>query len=460
MKSTINNNNKIGEFLRRACVVAFLTLLPWAPATAQNGINFPFSQFGIGFSSMPYNLPAASSMGGVVYTSGANNRVNPFNPASYALVEKESFVFDMGLSVEMSTLKNRTNSQFDADGSVGYLSMAFPLSKWWKTALGILPLTDVSYQSVQTIAGEPWGEMKTLYEGNGGVTQFFWGNGFNILGGGDPHKPALRAGFNVNYLNGLITRAVTYDFQASDTTYFMDSRRQKETFVNNVTFDAGLQYDQPLGELYQLSLALTVKPGRTMRVKDNALVYTFVTSAGLEYLRDTIFPASGEESEYESTLEQPFTTGVGLAIQRHDHWRLALDATYAPWASMKYTENTSRNIFGESPLRYGDNLRVALGAQLLGDKNSASYLRRVTFSMGGHYESGKLRLEHDGAEMVLDEWGFGMGATLPMRKGRSAFNVSLAYSSFGTADLLRRNVFTVGISIGSCESWFVKRKYN
>ena len=47
-----------------------------------------------------------------------------------------------------------------------------------------------------------------------------------------------------------------------------------------------------------------------------------------------------------------------------------------------------------------------------------------------------------------------------MRKGRSVLNLSLSYSSFGTPDLLQRNMITFGLSIGSCESWFVKRKFN
>ena len=56
--------------------------------------------------------------------------------------------------------------------------------------------------------------------------------------------------------------------------------------------------------------------------------------------------------------------------------------------------------------------------------------------------------------------GGGLGFALPMRKGRSVLTLSVAYSSFGNLDLLRRDVFTVGLSIGSCERWFAKRKYN
>ncbi|MBR6330282.1 MAG: hypothetical protein IKR79_01365, partial [Bacteroidales bacterium] len=49
----------------------FLTLalmLSALVATAQNGINSPYSQYGIGLSNMPYNIPTSAALGGVAYT--------------------------------------------------------------------------------------------------------------------------------------------------------------------------------------------------------------------------------------------------------------------------------------------------------------------------------------------------------------------------------------------------------
>ena len=442
-------------FLPLLLVVASL------PAAAQNGLNSPYSQYGIGMSSLPYNMPSLSAIGGVAFTRSSQNMVNPFNPASYASIAKETLVFDMGLSIEMSTLRNNSDKQYDADGNLGYLAVAFPVTRWWKAAFGVMPYSDVNYQSTRRSTVNPGGEVKTIYEGNGGVSQFFWGQGFNILGGNDMAKPQLRAGFNINYLYGTLTRAVTIDFTANDTTYMMDSRSQKDTYVKNLLFDLGVQYEQPLGEKYRLGIGVNVKPHRLMTVKDNALVYTFVTNAATEYMRDTIFPLNGGDSEFESSLEQPFTAGIGLSLQRNDKWLVAVDGTFAPWSGLKYTENSAYSIFGQSPLRYGGSQKWALGVQLLGDKNAASYMRRVTFSAGAHYESGRLQLElTDGSDHRLNEWGFGLGVSLPMRKGRSVLNISAAYSSFGSADLLRRDAVTIGISVGSCESWFVKRKFN
>lgn len=440
----------------------FLTLLSLCgfASQAQNGINSPFSQYGMGFSNLPYNYPTVSALGGVAYTRAASNMINPFNPASYAAVKKESFVFDMGLSIEMSSFSNANDGFFDADGNLGYLSVAFPLTKWWKTAIGVMPLTDVNYQTVNVSPINPGGEVSTIYEGLGGVSQFFWGHGFNIIGGSDDAKPQLRAGFNLNLLYGSDTSVVTFDFSGNDSTYFMDSRRQRNTAIRGLIFDFGLQYEQPVSDDYRLSLGLNIKPGRKLSVTENALVYTFVSNAGLEYMRDTIFPTDGN-TEYQSTLQQPFTTGIGLSFQRNNLWLIAFDATFAPWSGFKYQSGTDFQIFGESPLRYDNNQRYALGFQLLGDPNNSSYLRRMTFSAGAHYESGRLSLHlTDGRDFRLNEWGVGLGASFPMRKGRSVLSVTASYSSFGTTDLLRRNLFSFGISVGSCESWFVKRKFN
>lgn len=451
--------NKKG--LYRWCIALLLTMAGLT-VSAQNGINSPYSQYGIGLFNQPYNMPSVTSLGGVTYTRADNNTVNPFNPASYAAVNMESFVFDMGLSIDMSTLRNNSAKQYDADGNLGYIAVAFPLTRWWKTSLGVMPLTDVNYQSVHTTDSVPGGPVKTIYEGMGGVANFFWGHGFNILGGNDPARTQLRAGFNINYLYGTLTRAITKDFDSNDSTYFMDSRSQKDTYIKNFTFDLGLQFEQPLGKGFRMGAALSLKPARTMTLKDNALVYTFVTAAGgAEYLRDTIFPVNGQSSEYESTLEQPLTTGIGLFLQHDDQWRVAIDATFAPWSGLKYTENSQYNIFGVSPLRYDNSYRMAVGFQLLGDKNASSYFRRITFSAGVHYESGRLSLHLiDNSDYQLNEWGCGIGMALPMRKGRSVLNLSLGYSSFGTIDLLRRDALSIGISISSCESWFVKRKFN
>jgi len=435
-----------------------LTLLMMSiSALAQDGINVPYSQYGLGLGNSPYNQAAASAIGGAVITRADNNIVNPFNPASYAAIEKESFVFDMGFNFGSVSLKDANNKFTDADGSLGYISVAFPLTKWWKTSLSLLPLSDVCYSSVNTVAlpGVENGTVKTTYGGTGGVSRLIWGHAFNVI----PQR--LSVGMNANYYYGYMSREINYMFDTPDSLpQYMNVIRQRVTQIRNFSFDFGLQYFQPIMQDYQLGIGLTLATPHTMNVTDNALVRTFVMQNGSPSYRDTIFPASGENPEYTSTMELPMQVGLGLSFQRNHHWRIAVDGSYAPWSGVKYTDKS--NLFGYTCMSYGNNFKGALGFQLLGNPDASSYARRITYSAGVHYESGKLRLLIDPAqdEEVLNEWGLGMGVSLPMRKGKSVLTLSCNYSSFGTPDLLRQNAFTIGMSVSSCESWFVKRKYN
>ena len=422
---------------------------------AQDGVNKPLSQYGLGLGNGTSNMPVATAMGGVAYTTAANNIVNPYNPASYAAIQKESFVFDMGFGVSMVTQRDADSKLFDGDGNVAYVSVAFPLTRWWKTALSLQPLSDMSYQSVNTAAlpGVDSGTVRTSYAGTGGVTRILWGHAFNIV----PDRLAL--GFNVNFYHGYISREINYIFSAPDTLpQYMNVCRQKVTLIRNFTFDAGLQYFQPLGKDYLLGIGLTAATPRTMTVSDNALVRTFVLQNGYPSYRDTIFPNRGESPEYQSTLKMPLQVGLGLSLQHNAQWRVALDMSYAAWSGTQYEDN--QQLFGSTAVVYDRNLRGALGFQMLGDMDAAAYARRITYSAGVHYEQGKLRLDIGGNNHCLNEWGFGFGASLPMRKGKSSLTISAGYSSFGTGDLLRQSAFTIGVGLGSCESWFVKKKYN
>ena len=444
---------------RHTLILALALIAAASPVSlrAQNGFNIPFSQYGIGLTDQPYNMPTAFGIGGAVYTRSARNTINPFNPASYAAIEPESFVFDIGVNIQSCVLRNDVNHLTDADGSLAYLTIAFPITDWWKTSAGLLPYSSVDYESIQTRLGTDLGDVQTIYAGQGGVSQLYWGNGFNI-------GSRLSLGFNVNLLYGNITRAITYDFQNNDSTYCINSRRQKNTLVSNLLVDVGLQYFQPLGSQYTLHFGATARLPRNMKVKDQSLAYTFLTYASTEYLFDTVFPQPGESDTYKSELLQPLAIGAGIGLERNELWEVDIDGYYSPISGLQYNEDPSYNLFGASSLRYSPNWRVALGAEWKGDPTSGSYWGRIGVSAGAYYNHGRLTLAPVSSSSeettMINEIGGGVGFRFPMRKGRSVLMLALGYSSIGTVDLLRRDVFTVGISIGSCERWFVKRKYN
>lgn len=426
-------------------------------AEAQNGFNMPLSQFGVGSSELPFNMPMATRMGGAVYTMAGNNYVNPFNPASYASVQMESFVFDMGMNIQVSRLRAGNEKQSDADGNLGYLAVAMPVTRWWKVAAGLMPYSQVDYESVSQQTGDDFGTVKTIYDGTGGVSQVFFGSAFNLIGNGKEGQ-RLQAGFNINYLTGRVQRAISYKFMGNDSTFYMNKRRYKQTSVNNLVFDLGVQYWQPIGEKYTMVAGLVYKPYRSMDVDDLAMIYTYHSSD--ESLVDTVFPLPGEDPEFESNLELSHTFGIGLSFERNNQWKVAVDATFAKWNDIKYTENPLHSIFGASALSYGPYSRYAVGFEKIGNMDAAKYVGRISWSVGAHMQNGVTYLHLNGLEHRMDEWGIGAGMTLPMRKGRSLLTLSVGYSSLGTTDVVQRNSVTFGIAVSSCERWFVKRKYN
>ena len=431
----------------------------FAGVQAQNGFNMPFSQFGIGLSGQPCNLPLVARMGGVAYTRAGSNYVNPFNPASFASVGMESFVFDMGVGLQTSTLRDNTSQAYDADGNLAYLMAAMPVTRWLKVAVGLMPYSTVDYESVTTSHYDGLGgDVKTVYDGTGGVNQVFLGLGFNIL---DPEKhkgTSLQAGVSGNLLVGRIQRAISYSFQGNDSTFFLNGRRYKETRMGNMMFDFGVQLRQPLGQKYTLGAGVVVKPFTDMSVKEMALIYTY--HATDESLVDTVFPQRGEDPSFRSSLQRANTVGVGLSIERNKKWQVAVDATFAKWQGMKYTEGKEPSIFGASAATYGPYSRYAAGFEKIGDMDAATYWGRISWSLGAHVEQGTMYLNLGGSDQRLDEWGLGAGVSLPMRKGRSLLTLSAAYSSLGTPDVLQRDMVSFGIAVSSCERWFVKRKYN
>lgn len=425
-------------------------------AIAQNGFNMPYSQFGVGLSDLPYTVPIVSRMGGVVYTTSGNNFINPFNPASYGSIGMESFVFDMAANIQLTRLQNNADRFNDADGNVSHLMFGLPVTKWMKLAGGLLPYSEVDYESVALGTYNGNGTVKNIYDGTGGASLVFLGSAFNIINNEKGRR--LQAGFNIDLLVGRIQRALSYSFQGIDSTHYMDKRRYKETKLSNLMFDLGVQYWEPLSERYTFGVGLTYKPYRKMNLNEEVLIYTYHASD--QSLVDTIFPSAGQSSEIKSNLELDHTFGLGLSLARNNRWMIAADATFSGWAGMKYTEGMNPPIFGASSLSYGPYSRYALAFEKTGDMDASSYWGRISWSAGVNMENGAMRLSINGRDEVINAWGFGLGATLPMRKGRSLLTLSMGYRSFGNKDLLQRESLTFGISVSSCERWFAKRRYN
>lgn len=423
-----------------------LTLSPLFAGRAQNGFNLPYSQFGMGSPLLPYSSGLANGMGGTMYAIRGANYINPYNPASYSAVENQSFVLDIGMTMQRYTLSDNANTLRDADGNLDHLAFAFPVTGWWRMAMGLTPYSETQYESMRVDLFDGSYQVKTVYDGMGDIYRLFWGNGFVL-------NEHLSIGFNLNYLYGDLNRSIKYDVMGSDTNYFVDSRKRKNTHISSVTFDVGAQYVTDLDERNQLTVGLSLQLPRKLTTHDTSWVYTLVEgSENANSVIDTIY--------YSSKARLPLGVGLGVALEHSHKWRFSTDLHYAPWNGMKYEEGLAQPVFPQSSVRYVGNFTAAVAVSWLGNASSSSYWKRIGVSLGAHYDRGQLGLALTTGDERIDEYGAGLSFMFPIRKGRSRIQLSTAYSSMGTNDLLRVECFTIGLTLSSCEQWFVKRKYN
>ena len=113
-------------------------------AYAQSGTNSPYSQYGLGILS-DQTSGFNRGMNGLGLGFREHNQVNYINPASYSSIDSLSFIFDAGISGQVTNFsesgvkKNANNSNFE------YVVAGFRAARHLGVAFGIIPFTNVGY---------------------------------------------------------------------------------------------------------------------------------------------------------------------------------------------------------------------------------------------------------------------------------------------------------------------------
>ena len=171
-------------------------------AFAQSNTNSPYSQFGLGDltdQSVSFN----KGMNGVGLAMRRGNEVNPMNPASYSSIDSLTFLFDAGMSGQITNY-NENGKKFNGkSGGFDYVTALFRAFKNVGISFGVLPYSNIGYD--YSVSGVLSDKEKTNvaseYTGDGGLHQLYIGTGFR------PIKP-LSLGVNISYLWGDYKRAM------------------------------------------------------------------------------------------------------------------------------------------------------------------------------------------------------------------------------------------------------------
>jgi hypothetical protein len=312
-----------------------------------------------------------------------------------------------------------------------------PVTRWWKTSFGLVPFSDVGYSVINLETYEGVGQVARLYGGSGGISKFFWGNGFK------PFKN-LSIGFNFSYLFGNMERESIVYFP--DSAYYANVRVKNNITMNDIYFNYGIQYHARLKKDLRLTAGAVFAFESKMSAKADHIVQTFFNGpSGTEYLKDTLEFDEG----IKGSVIIPLTFGLGFGLEKNDQWLFSVDYRWANWANFTAFDLSDSLV---------NSQQISAGAEFLPDINSYNnYLKRIRYRIGFMYNNTYLKLRGK----QLNEFALTLGFGLPLRGVKTALNLSAQVGMRGTteANLIKETYvrFVIGFSI--YERWFIKRKY-
>jgi hypothetical protein len=405
-------------------------------AYAQIGLLSPYSSSGFGIET-PYLNSRFAGMGGTIMGMAGIGSANPFNPASYRLgVDTMSVAFHIGLNIGFTGLKQEINESIiknqGTTGGLSNLEFYFPIFKWWKMGVFILPMTEVAYlsSSFRNVDTTHIGRTQLIHTGSGGLNRVGWGNAF----GWGPFS----VGINLNYVFGNVEELDRLTF-LTDTLaiYASETYYSRETAYNGLGIDIGVQYVQSLSRNSRLTFGASYSMSALLKGKYDNIV-TGEGMAGSSTYIDTVFVDYTRSYNYA----YPSVLRTGVSYEQYGRFLIGADFTCS-WSS----EPSNNTIY-----------KASLGAEMLSDLRSNFWMRRLSYRIGANWQTYNYKY----AGKQVSGFGISAGIGIPIRKSRSNIYVFGEYSRMGSlkAGQIEQDMGRIGVSFSSVETWFVKRKYD
>lgn len=414
-----------------------------APAIAQSGTNSPYSQYGLGQLS-EQTSGFNRGMNGLGLGFREHNQVNYINPASYSSIDSLTFIFDAGLSGQVTNFsengqkKNANNADFE------YAVAAFRASKHLGVSFGIIPFTNIGYN--YSISGYLNGDKSTTftntYNGSGGMHQIYLGAGWEFVKG-------LSIGTNVSYIWGDIDRSVVNSYSDG---YINTLSKYYTATISSYRIDFGLQYTLPLNKKNSLTLGLTYGLGHKLNSDPSCMVISTNTTTAV---------ADTTSFTVNNGLEIPTSFGAGLTWNNNNKLKLGADFTYQKWGDTKFPVYKVINdvpSYSLSDEYYSDRYKLTIGGEFCNNETSRNFIDRIRFRAGASYASSYYKVNgQDGPDEISVSVGFGI-PIVNAYNNRSILNISGQWVRSEAPGMLKENTFRINIGITFNERWFMKWK--
>ena len=407
-------------------------------AFAQSTTNSPYSQFGLGDltdQSVSFN----KGMNGVGLGMHRGNEVNPMNPASYSSVDSLTFLFDAGMSGQITNYSENGKKFSGKSGGFDYVSALFRAFKNVGVSFGVLPYSNIGYEYLQSgiLDDRDETEVASQYSGEGGLHQMYIGAGIR------PIKP-LSVGFNLSYLWGDYSRSMA-TVESSNLSVLAKEYRAD---ISSYKLDFGVQFDLPLNKKDYLTLAAVWSPGHSLKSDPECLIANVKTS---------ISKADTTTYVISDGLKIPTTFGFGVAYHHAQNLRVGADLHIQKWGSVDFP-SYDKGVYALKSGLLKDSYRLNLGGEWTPNPMARSVFKRIQYRAGVgmvtpyYYINGK-----EGPKEFSASLGFG----IPIANGynnRSVLHISGQFVRRSADNLIKENMFRLNIGFTFNEKWFAKWK--
>jgi hypothetical protein len=435
-------------------LIAFLTITTVILAQ-QVGSNSPYGRYGFGVLSNPA-LGASEAMGGISYGLRRSQQVNPGNPASYSELDSLTFIFDLGVSAQLSSMSDGVNSRNFYNGNLDYIALQFPLFRNMGGSVGLLPYSKVGYNFGNRRSLSDIQYLET-YRGTGGLSQVYFGAAW------EPFK-SLSIGANVSYLFGNFSHS---RISTPVTSNALISEGKNRFSIRELKYDLGLQYSYNISNTKSITFGAVYSPQITTKADVYSSVMNYTSDP---YQSPDLEPVQIISSDTLSGegFQIPQTFGAGLTYQT-ENFLVGVDGTYQLWKNSAYSSQldglTDNN-------RYNDLYRINAGAEYVIDPYSQNFFNRIRFRGGISYSNSYINVSVSNPESSqnigmgsFNEYGINIGLGLPfhdLRTGHlSMLNIGFGYSRQdpNSQFMVGQDMFKISVNMNVNELWFFKRQF-
>lgn len=383
-------------------------------------------------------------MNGLGLAFREHNQVNYINPASYSALDSLTFIFDAGLSGQITNFNENGHKINANNADFEYAVAAFRAFKHVGVSFGIVPFTNVGYNYAITdyLNDDRDVAYTNTYSGSGGIHQVYFGAGWEFL-------KSLSVGANISYLWGDIDRSVINSY--SDGSINTLSKYYTAS-VKSYKLDVGLQYQLALDKKNALAIGLTYGLGHKLGTDPTCNIISTNTMTAV---------ADTASFTVNNGLEIPTSFGAGVMWNHANKLKLGADFSYQQWGSLQYPVYRVVNDEPRYELTddyYKDRYKVTVGGEFCNDEMSRRFFDRIRFRAGVSYATSYYKINGiDGPDEISASIGFGI-PIVNAYNNRSVLNISGQWVHSAANGLLTENTFRINIGITFNERWFMKWK--